>query len=106
MQAHQVLNPSHPHTFTHPITHISPHSHSLGGKDDSLSCFASMAKAGKKHQNQGEEKKDTSLHSSEARNIGMFMTMDTTILIDRSTLQSVYTWNHKITIIDGGHHLS
>jgi hypothetical protein len=28
------------------------------------------------------------------------MTEDTAIRIDPSTLQSVYTWNHKITIID------
>ena len=26
---------------------------------------------------------------------------DSAIRIDRSTLQSVYTWNHKITIISG-----
>ena len=31
----------------------------------------------------------------------MSMTVDMAIHIDRSTLQSVYTWNHKITIISG-----
>ena len=31
----------------------------------------------------------------------MSVTVDTAIRIDRSTLQSVYTWNHKITIIGG-----
>jgi len=34
------------HTFSHPSTHISPHSHSLGGKDDSRSCLALAAIAG------------------------------------------------------------
>ena len=47
--------------FTHPITHISPHSHSLGGKDDSLSCLASTANARIQHHTQGEKKKE--LHS-------------------------------------------
>ena len=45
--------------FTHPITHISPHSHSLGGKDDSHSYLASTANAGP--INLGGEKKG--LHS-------------------------------------------
>ena len=49
------------HTFTHPITHISPHSHSLGGKDDSLSWLASTAKARNQHQTQWGKKKG--LHS-------------------------------------------
>ena len=31
----------------------------------------------------------------------MSISKDATIRIDRSTLQSVYTWNHKITIIGG-----
>jgi hypothetical protein len=51
---HQVLTHLI-HTFTHPITHISPHSHSLGGKDDSLSYLASSAIVGNQ-QTQGEEK--------------------------------------------------
>ena len=45
---HQVLTHLI-HTFTHPITHISPHSHSLGGKDDSHSYLASMAQAKNQH---------------------------------------------------------
>jgi hypothetical protein len=43
--------------FTHPITHISPLSHSLGDKDDSLSCLASSAIAGIQHKNLEGEKK-------------------------------------------------
>jgi hypothetical protein len=43
--------------FTHPITHISPHPHSLGGKDNSLSCLASTAKAGTNTKPRGEKKK-------------------------------------------------
>ena len=31
----------------------------------------------------------------------MSISKDAAICIDRSTLQSVYTWNHKITIING-----
>jgi hypothetical protein len=31
----------------------------------------------------------------------MFISKDAAIRIDRLTLQSVYTWNHKITIISG-----
>ena len=31
----------------------------------------------------------------------MSISKDAAIRIDRSTLQSVYTWNHKITIIGG-----
>jgi hypothetical protein len=31
--------------------------------------------------------------------------VDMAIRIDQSTLQSVYTWNHKITIIDSDYHL-
>ena len=31
----------------------------------------------------------------------MSISEDAAICIDRSTLQSVYTWNHKITIIGG-----
>ena len=31
----------------------------------------------------------------------MSISEDVAIRIDRSTLQSVYTWNHKITIIGG-----
>ena len=54
------FNPSHPHTFTHPITHISPHSHSLGGKDDSLSYLA-LSTNSRSPTNPGGEKKG--LHS-------------------------------------------
>ena len=57
---HQVLI-HHIHTFSHPITHISPLSHSLGDKDDSRSYLASSAKAGNQHKNPGGEKKG--LHS-------------------------------------------
>ena len=53
---HQVLTHLI-HTFSHPITHISPLSHSLGDKDDSLSCIASSAKARIQHKNRGGEKK-------------------------------------------------
>ena len=31
----------------------------------------------------------------------MSISEDADIRIDRSTLQSVYTWNHKITIVGG-----
>ena len=47
--------------FSHPITHISPLSHSLGDKDDSRSYLASWAKARNQHKNLGGEKKG--LHS-------------------------------------------
>ena len=63
MQVHQYFIIVHQvlthliHTFTHPTTHISPHSHSLGGKDDSRSYLASMAQARNQHQTQGEKKK-------------------------------------------------
>jgi len=50
---HQVLTHLI-HKFTHPITHISPHSHSLGGKDDSHLYLASTAKAKNQHQTQGK----------------------------------------------------
>ena len=49
------------HMFSHPITHISPLSHSLGDKDDSRSYLASSAKARNQHKNLGGEKKG--LHS-------------------------------------------
>ena len=57
---HQVLTHLI-HTFSHPITHISPLSHSLGNKDDSRSYLASSAKAGNQHKNPGGEKRG--LHS-------------------------------------------
>jgi len=57
---HQVLTHLI-HTFSHPITHISPLSHSLGDKDDSHSYLASSAKANNQHKNRGGEKKG--LHS-------------------------------------------
>jgi hypothetical protein len=50
------FNPSI-HMFSHPITYISPLSHSLGDKDDSLSCLSSSAKVGIQHKNLGGEKK-------------------------------------------------
>ena len=53
---HQVLTHLI-HTFSHPITHISPLSHSLGNMDDSCSYLASSAKAGNQHKNPGGEKK-------------------------------------------------
>ena len=45
------------HTFIHPITHISPHSHSLGDKDNSLSCLASTTKVRTNTKPRGEKKK-------------------------------------------------
>ena len=54
--------------FSHPITHISPLSHSLGDKDDSCSYFASSAKAENQHKNLGGEKKG--LHSLIKGSIG------------------------------------
>ena len=45
------------HMVSHPITHISPLSHSLGDKDDSCSYLASSAKAENQHKNPGGEKK-------------------------------------------------
>ena len=53
---HQVLTHLI-HKFIHPITHISPHSHSLGGKDNSLSCLASTAHAKNQQQPRGKKKK-------------------------------------------------
>ena len=47
--------------FSHPITHISSLSHSLGDKDDSCLYLASSAKAKNQHNNLGGEKKG--LHS-------------------------------------------
>ena len=35
----------------------------------------------------------------------MSVIVDMAICIDRSTLQSMYTWNHKITIIGGASRL-
>ena len=46
---------------SHPITHISPLSHSLGDKDDSRSYLASSSKVGNQRKNPGGEKKG--LHS-------------------------------------------
>jgi hypothetical protein len=52
-RVHQVL--THLIHTSHPsITHISLHSHSLGGKDESLSCLASTAKAGTNTKPRGE----------------------------------------------------
>jgi hypothetical protein len=52
---HQVL--THPiHMFTHPFTHISPHPHSLGGKDDSLSSLPQRPRP-EANTNPGGEKK-------------------------------------------------
>jgi len=59
---HQVLihlNHTSIHLSIHPITHISPHSHSLDGKYDSRSCLASTANAGS-NTNPGEGRKDSS----------------------------------------------
>jgi hypothetical protein len=50
MIVHQVLTHLI-HTFTHPITHISP----LGGRDNSLSCLASTANVGNQQQPRGRE---------------------------------------------------
>ena len=89
------------HMFSHPITHISPLSHSLGDKDDSLSCLASSANARIQHKNLGGEKKG--LHSPIKGSVGHrnIHIQGRGIYIDRSILQSVYTWYHKITIIGG-----
>ena len=67
MQVHQYFIIVHQvlthliHTFTHPITHISPHYHSLGGKDNSLMCLASTTKAKTNTKPRGRRRKDTSL---------------------------------------------
>ena len=94
---HQVLNHLI-HLFTHPITHISPHSHSLGGKDNSLSCLASTVKARNQHQTQGEKKKAHLSLVKWSSNIEKFHSRGKdSICIDRSTIHSaeVYT-THKI----------
>ena len=98
---HQVLTHLI-HMFTHPITHISPLSHSLGDKDDSHSYLASMAQARNQHQTQGEKKKG---HLSLIK--GSIDYRNVHIQEGSYMYRSIRgeTWNHKITIIDGGHRL-
>ena len=64
---HQVLTHLI-HTFSHPITHISPLSYSLGNKDDSCSYLASSAKVRNQHKNLGGKKKG--LHSLIKESVG------------------------------------
>ena len=88
------------HTFFHPITHISPLSHSLVDKDDYLSRLASSANAEILHKNLGGEKKG--LHSLIKGSIGhrnvhiqgcsyMYRSINST--------ERVHLEIHKITII-------
>jgi hypothetical protein len=58
IKVHQVLTHLI-HMFSHPITHISPHS--LGDKVDSRLYLASTAKAGSNTKTQGKGRKDSSL---------------------------------------------
>ena len=108
MQVHQYFIIVHHflthliHMFSHPITHISSLSHSLGHKDDSLSCLSSSAKAGIQHNKARGEKKG--LHSlikgSVGHRNGHIWVLGNTCRLINST-ERFHLEIHKITIIDG-----
>jgi hypothetical protein len=95
------FNPCHPHVLPSHHTHLTILVLSLGDKDDSYSYLGSSAKAGNQHKNPGGETKG--LHSLIKGSVGHrnihIRGHDYTYRLINS--ESMYTWNHKITIIGG-----